>query len=74
MTADRDRAIPEPGRLQMVADIQATLAAVDAVDREMGDLPVTFYEVRLGEVGPDVVAAELDHYAAEVRIRRRSAH
>ncbi len=74
MTADRDRAIPEPGRLQMVADIQATLAAVDAVDREMGDLPVTFYEVRLGEVGPDVVAAELDHYAAEVRNRRRPAH
>ena len=71
MTADRDRAIPEPGRLQMVADIQATLAAVD---REMGDLPVTFYEVRLGEVGPDVVAAELDHYAAEVRNRRRPAH
>ena len=58
----------------MVADIQATLAAVDAVDREMGDLPVTFYEVRLGEVGPDVVAAELDHYAAEVRNRRRPAH
>ena len=44
MAADRDRAVPEPGRLQMVAAIQATLAAVDAVDREAGDLPAAFYE------------------------------
>ena len=44
MSADRDRAVPEPGRLQMVAHIQATLAEVDGVDGEMGDLPATFYD------------------------------
>ncbi len=44
MAADRARPVPEPGILQMVAVIQATLAAIDAVDREMGDLPAAFYE------------------------------
>ncbi len=37
MAADRDRAVPEPGNLHMVA-------AIDAVDREMADLPLPAYD------------------------------
>ena len=44
MATERDRAVPDAGLLRMVADIETSLKALDAVYRETADLPDAFFD------------------------------
>lgn len=48
MAMERDRAVPSPGQLRLVADIEATLTALEKVYRETSSLPAGFHDALAG--------------------------